>query len=195
MHMHAGTRLPRRDLRRECQHYLVFVCQLTHYPFGHNQLVCSFFDVDGEEFDLILLIDAAALGKVAHLGMTVLDLASGLGYQAHGLGPEIGELVERSALVIAFLVGDLVQALRISYDVVLQLTHRLHFHPGNLLERLVRFLQDEFRRTLKGLALTVEIRTEQIDSQRLGKRIDEGSAVLRENIKVAFPRFDEGEKA
>ena len=158
MHVHAGARLAGRDLRSEGQDDLVFVRQLAHYPFGHDQLVGGLFDIHGEEFDLVLLVDAAALGEVAHLGVAVLDLASGLGYQAHGFGPEIGELVERSALVIAFLVLDLIYALGVGDHIVFKLAHGLHLHSRDFLEGIVRLMEDELGRTFERFSLAVEVR-------------------------------------
>ena len=58
---------------------------LTHNPFGNDELVGSIFDVGGQEFNLVLLIDLSILREITHLGMSVLDLASALGNQLSGI--------------------------------------------------------------------------------------------------------------
>ena len=54
MHMHPAAGLAGGDLRRKGDGDAVFVGQRTEDPFGDQQLVGGIFELDREEFNLIL---------------------------------------------------------------------------------------------------------------------------------------------
>ena len=74
--------------------------------------------------------------------MTVLDQATSLGDEAHGLDAVFGELVERGALVVATLVGHLIDLFIVGDDIVFQLAHGLHLQARGLLEHFVGFVEN-----------------------------------------------------
>ena len=80
--------------------------QIAYNPLGQNQLVGRGVKRAGEEFDLVLLVDLAVEGEVAHLFVTVLDLSAGLCDMVHAGAAEVVHLGERFALVVTPLVGS-----------------------------------------------------------------------------------------
>ena len=109
--MHARSGLAHGNLGGKGQGHAVLVSQLTHNPLGNHQLVGGILYIGRQELNLVLLIDLAVLGKVTHLTVAVLDKTAALGNQLHGLGAQILELAERSALVIAALIRCQVEVL------------------------------------------------------------------------------------
>ena len=143
--MHTRASLTHGNLRSEGQGDTVFVSQLAHNPLGDHELVGGILDVGGQELNFVLLVNLAVVGEVTYFGVTVLNQAAGLGDEAHGLDAVLGELVERGALVVALLVGHLVNLFVVGDDVILQLAHGLHAEARGLLEHFVRLVQDVFR--------------------------------------------------
>ena len=89
-----------------------------------------------------LLVDLAVVGEVTHFGVAVLNQATCLGDEAHGLDAVLGELVERGALVITFLVRHLIDLFVVGDDIVFQLAHGLHLQARGLLEDFVSLVED-----------------------------------------------------
>ena len=145
MHVQTASGLAHSNLRSKGDGDAVLISQLTHNPFGHNELVGCVFDVGRQKFYLILLINLAVFGEVTHLGMAVFDQAAGLCDEAHGFHTVVGEFVERSALVIAALIGHFVHLFVVGYDVILKLAHGFHFQTCALLEHLVCLVENVFR--------------------------------------------------
>ena len=110
--------------------------QIADHPLGHHQLVGSIEHGNGQELDLVLLIDHAVLLKVTHLTVAVLDLSTGLGDVVHALLAETVGLGVGHRLVIAVLVTGRVVSNRRADNVVFQLAHGLIFHAGHLAEGL-----------------------------------------------------------
>ena len=142
MNVHTRTGLAHGDLGRKGQFYTILISQLTHDPFGNDKLIGCIFDVGGQEFDFILLVNLSILGEITHFGMSVLDLASALGNQLHGLGAQFSELVERCTLVVTTLVLDLIEGILFADDVVFQFAHRLHLHTRLADESLIGLVQN-----------------------------------------------------
>ena len=142
MYVHTRTSLAHGNLGRKGQLYPILISQLSHNPFGNDELVGCVLDVGGEKFDLILLIDLSILSEVAHLGMSVLNFASALGNQLHSLGAQFGKLVERSTLVITALILDLIEWVLFADDVIFQFAHRLHLHTRLANESLIGLVKN-----------------------------------------------------
>ena len=56
MYMHSAASLADGNLGGEGYGNAVLVAQLTHHPFGDDQLVGSLLEVRGQEFYLVLLV-------------------------------------------------------------------------------------------------------------------------------------------
>ena len=195
VHVHSASGLAGSDLGRESEVYAVFVCNLAHRPLGNHQLVCSLLYVDGQELYLVLLVVFSVSAEVAHLGVSVLDVAAALRYAQHSLRAEVGELAERGALVIASLVCDRVEVVVGGYYVVLQLSHSLHLKAGEFGEFPVCLLEDILRRTLERMSVAVVERAQKVYGESLGERVYECRPVFGYHVQVALSGFHEGEEA
>ena len=89
--------------------------------------------------------------------MAIFDLAAGLGDEAHGLVAIFRRLVERSAFVITFLVRNGILVFLGADDIVLQLTHGLHFNTCRSFQGLVGFVEDVLRRAFVRLSVTAVV--------------------------------------
>ena len=194
--MHAAAGLANGDLRRKGDGDAVAVAQLAHHPFGYHQLVGGILKVRRQKLYLVLLVHHVAVGEVAHLAVTVFDLAAGGGNQPHGLRPEVLKLAERLRHMVSMLVLRQIGILLRRYGVVLQLAHHLKLHATRgLAERAPRFLQRILRRQLEGLPVFRVERTQQVQRGHLGKGVYEGRPEARYDVEVRVAGLDIGKQA
>ena len=113
----------------------MLVGEVTDNPLGYHELVGSILGMDGEELNLVLLVDHAIDGEVAHLGVAILDLSACLGDIGHAEGAELVELGIGGRLMVALLVGSGKHATVGGYHIILQLAHGLELHAGDLMKR------------------------------------------------------------
>ena len=132
--MQTRTCLAGGNLGSKCDVVSQFVCQIADNPLGYHQLVGCILGTYGQELYLVLLVDHSIDSEVAYLGVSVLDLSTGLCYVCHALGTELVELGIGSRFVITLLVSGR-EHLRVgSDDIVLQLAHGLELHACYLVE-------------------------------------------------------------
>ena len=99
-------------------------------PFGYHQLIGGFDAGNGEELYLVLLVDTSVEGEVAHLVVSVLNLASGLCYEVHAGGTEVVEFGVGGRFVVTFLVAGGEEAVVVGDYIVFQLAHGVEVHAG-----------------------------------------------------------------
>ena len=181
----AAAGLAGGDLRGEGHVDAVLVGQRAEDPFGHHQLVGRRFHGVDEEFDLVLLVDLAVEGEVAHFAVAVLDLAAHFGDGADGVGAEALELGEGRGFVVAVLVFGGEHAVVAVDQIEFEFTHRLEGVARPLPEGLVGLAEGEFRRAFERQAVFREIAAEEADRGDFLERIDVGRAETGNHIKVA----------
>ena len=97
--------------------------------------------------------------------------------------------------MIALLVAGRI-ATRVGHDnIIFQFGHRLETHASDLSKTAACLGQNLLRRTLHGLAIPVEIGTEQRHRGQGGKGVQEGSPELGQHIEVTAASLNEGEEA
>ena len=195
VHMESRTGLAGGDLRGEGDVEPFFVGEVTDDPLRNDELVSGFTDGNGEKLNLVLLIDQPILGEIAHFGVAVLDLRTGLGDGEHALGAEgvgfgkgcrfvVGALVDSG---IAFFVGF--------DDVVLEFAHSFELHAGDFAEGFGGLEERLLGGGSEGASVFVEIGAEQTEGGDLGEGIDKGGREARQHIEVAAAGADEAEEA
>ena len=193
--MQARTRLARSDFRGKGDIEVHLVSQVTDDPFGNGELVGRPFCLDRKELYLVLLVDHTILHEVSHLGMTVFDVSTRLGYVLHALGAELVGLGIGCRLMVAMLVDGGEHPFIGKDDIILQFAHGVKIHTRDLTEGAARLGQRLFRCALEGIAVLVEEGAEHAERGNLGEGVDEGCGVARDDIKVAAVGLDEGEEA
>ena len=170
--------------------------QLTHNPFGNNELVGGIFQIRRQKLYLVLFIHRIAHRKVTHFAVSILYQSAAFGNELHGMCAEILEFAEGHRSVVSALVGGKVVVLLVGNDVVLQFAHHLKLHAArSLAESLACLVQRVFGGHLEGLAiLGVEI-AEDVESRNLCKRVDESCTESGYHIQVGAAGLEEREKA
>ena len=155
--MQTRTSLSGGNLGSEGNVVAQFVCQVADNPLGYHQLVGCILGAYGQKLYLVLFVDHAVNGEVAHLRVAVLYLTASLCNVCHALGSELVELGIRCRLMITFLVGGR-EHLRVrGYYVILQLAHSLELHTCYLVEGTACLAQGVLGRTLQGFTVLVEV--------------------------------------
>ena len=186
----AGAGLAGGDLGREGDIIAELCAEGADNPLGDHEVVGGLHGGDGQELDLVLLEDLAVGGEVADLGVAVLDLSAGLGDEVHAAAAELVEVCEGRRLVVALLVGGLVEVVVLGHDVVLELSHGVELHAGALGERATCAAQGLVGCRVQGGALLVEEGGEHAQGGNLGKGVYEGGGVAGHHIKVAVAGLD-----
>ena len=196
-HVDVKTRagLAHSDFRREGDVEAHLVGQVANHPLGNGELVGSVLRAHGQELDLVLLVDEAILGEVAHLAVAVLDLAAGLGDVLHAALAELAGLGIGCRLVVSALVDGGEHVLGGENHIILQFAHGMELHAGNLGEGVASLGERVLRRTLQVLAVLVEVGAEQAQRWQLGEWVDESRAVARQHVQVATASLDKVEQA
>ena len=94
--MQARTGLSNSNLGSERNVETVLVGKVAYHPLGQHELVGSVLDGTRQELYLVLLEHLAVSREVAHLGVTVLNLSTGLRNERHALLAELVELGKRA---------------------------------------------------------------------------------------------------
>ena len=191
MDVHAAAGLAHGDFGGEGDIQAALVGQVADDPFGQQQLVGGGVHRIRQELYLVLLVNLAVQGKVAHLAVAVFDLAAGFGHQHHAFAAEVVQFCERLALVVALLVGGGEILRGGHYHIVFQLAHRLEFQSGALLEGLVGPLQGCERGALERRTVFGEVAAQKAQRGYLVERVHKGGAVARNHVQVAVARLDE----
>ena len=142
-----------------------------------------------------MFIDHAAECKVAHLGVTILDVCAKRCYGMHGLNAEVVKLGKRGWLVIAFLVCCRKRTGVRGYDVIFEFAHTFKFHAGHFGKFLAGAGQHSAWVTIHRIAVLVKEVAEQWKGVERSERIDESCRVARYHIQVAAWSLDEGKQA
>ena len=193
--MQARASLSGSNLGSKSDIVPMLVGKVADDPLGNHQLVGSILGIHGEELNLVLLIDHAINGKVTHLRVAILDLSASLSDVGHALSAELIELSIGSRLMVTLLVSSGKHTSIRSNHIILQLTHRLELHTCHRIKCTACLAQRILGRTLKRLAILVEIRTQHRECRQFGKRVNECSAEARQHIEVAATRLNKGEEA
>ncbi len=183
------------NLRGEGDVVAHLIGQVADNPLGNHQLVGRVLGLHGQELNLVLLVNHAVDGEVAHLGVAVLNLSAGLCDVGHALGAELVELGVWGRFVIALLVCGGEHLLVRSDDVILQLAHGLELHARHAVEGLASLAQGVLGRAFQQFAVLVEVGAEHGQGGDFGKGVEEGGADAGQHIEVAAAGLYEGEEA
>ncbi len=121
--VHTATSLTDDDLRGEGYLETHSPAELEEDPLTELQVLSSFFDGYGEEFNFVLLVVETVSHEVPYFTVAVLDLATALADEAHSLRTEVDLLAEGAHLMVATLVDSFVAIFLLADDVVLELAH------------------------------------------------------------------------
>ena len=182
--MEAATGFARSNLR--CEGYVVTLLEshITNNPFSYDELIGCVDNVNGEEFDLVLLVDKAIQAEVTHLRVTVFNLTAGTRNSVHTFYAESIGLSERIAFVIVALVRCR-ESIGLRHNhIVFQLTHCFELKACSLCKSSCCFLECLLRTTCQRIAFSIEEAAKQSKRRNLSKRINESRRETRQYIKV-----------
>ena len=151
--------------------------------FRNDELVGGFADGNGEKLNLVLLIDQPILGEIAHFGVAVLDLRTGLGDGKHTLGAEGVGLGKGGRFVVGALVDSGIAFFVGFDDVVFQFAHRFKLHTGDFAKSLGRFEQRLFRGGSQRTTIFVKVGAKQAKGWNLCEGVDKGGRETGERHK------------
>ena len=187
----SRTGFPGGDFRGEGHIEIHFLCKIAYHPFRKHKLVGGILGVDWQELYLVLFIDHAVDGEIAHFGMSILYAASGLGYVMHAPGAEIVEFRERSRFMIPPLIGCGERPVVGRDHIIFKFAHRLEFQAGGLSELGACFAQGLFRRCRHGVPVLVEKAAQHGYCRNFGKRVEECGGIAWHHIEIAVAGLDE----
>ena len=197
-HVYVETRssLASSDLRCEGHVVAILVAEVADHPLSDHQLIGSLFGINGEELDLVLLVDIAVEREVTHLRVAVFDLSAGLCDVRHALGAEVVELGVGARLVVALLIRSLeVLIVFLGNDnVVFQLAHGLELHARDVRESLASLVECILGCALERLSVLIEVRAEHGEGRDFSEWVDEGGTETRNSVEVATAGTDKGEE-
>ena len=191
MDVHAGSRLARRDLRRECDVVSILEGEIADDPLGDGELVGGIFRRTWEEFDFILLVGHAVKREVADFRMAVFDQTARLGDVEHALLAEFVEFGVWGRFMVSALVGGGEERRFWRDDIVFEFAHGLKLHSRLFFELFARLVERVFGGTGKWFAVFVEERAQHAERGQFRERIDKRCAEFRHDIEVAAAGFDE----
>ena len=182
--METATGFTRSNLR--CEGYVVALLKghITDDPFSYDELIGCVDNVNGEEFDLVLLVDKSVQAEVTHLRVTVFNLTAGTRNSVHTFYAESICLCERIAFVIVALVrcGE---SIGLGHNhIVFQLAHCFKLKACSLCKGSSCFLERLLRTTCQRIAFSIEESAKQSERRNLSKRIHESRRETRQYIKV-----------
>ena len=188
--VHTATSLTDDDLRSEGYLETHSPAELEEDPLTELQVLCSFFDGYGEEFDFVLLVVETVSHEVPYFAVAILDLATAFADEAHSLRTEVDLLAEGAHLMVATLVDSFVAIFLLTDDVVLELTHSVELQTArHFAEGLSSTAQDLVGSSCERLAILVHIGAEEGDRRLSSEGIHEGRGELRHYIEVRGAGF------